>query len=60
MRAAIEGGRLDPQRFANYLKLGDEVAGAADRLAHRRAQSVDKKAPGKPPTGKPDNRNGKR
>src|SRR5690606_23466002 len=37
VRAAIEGGRLDPQRFANYLKLGDEVAGAADRLAHRRA-----------------------
>ena len=60
VRAAIEGGRLDPQRFANYLKLGDEVAGAADRLAHRRAQSVDKKAPGKPPTGKPDNRNVKR
>ena len=30
MRAAIEAGELDPQRFANYLKLRDEVAGAAD------------------------------
>lgn len=52
VRTAIEGGKLDPQRFANYLKLGDEVAGAADRLAHRRAENTDTKVAGKAP-GKP-------
>lgn len=43
VRAAIEAGKLDPQRFANYLKLSDEVAGAANRLATRRAQKADEK-----------------
>jgi ribosome biogenesis GTPase len=43
VRAAIEAGRLDPQRFANYRKLDEEVAGAADRLASRRAQQGEKK-----------------
>jgi ribosome biogenesis GTPase len=38
VRAAVEGGTLDPGRLANFLKLRDEVAGAADRLAARRAQ----------------------
>ena len=36
VRAAIEAGTLDPERYANYLKLRDEVAGAADRLAQRK------------------------
>ncbi|MEI2456940.1 ribosome small subunit-dependent GTPase A [Lysobacter firmicutimachus] len=47
VRAAIEGGRLDPQRFANYLKLREEVAGAANKLANRRAQKADEKVLGK-------------
>ncbi|MDI9237789.1 ribosome small subunit-dependent GTPase A [Lysobacter sp. LF1] len=47
VREAIEGGKLDPQRFANYLKLSDEVAGAANRLAHRRAQKAEEKVVGK-------------
>lgn len=47
VRAAIEAGRLDPQRFANYLKLRDEVAGAANKLANRRAQKSEEKILGK-------------
>ena len=47
VRAAIEAGKLDPQRFANYLKLSDEVAGAANRLATRRAQKAEEKVQGK-------------
>jgi ribosome biogenesis GTPase len=47
VRAAIESGKLDPQRFANYLKLSDEVAGAANKLANRRAQKADEKVQGK-------------
>ena len=41
VRAAIDSGALDPERYANYLKLRDEVAGAADRLATRLAQKSD-------------------
>ncbi|MGY0559064.1 ribosome small subunit-dependent GTPase A [Lysobacter sp. A421] len=40
IRAAIEAGKLDPRRFTNYLKLEEEVAGAAEKLAARRAQNV--------------------
>lgn len=47
VRAAIEAGKLDPQRFANYLKLGEEVAGAANKLANRRAQKAKEKVQGK-------------
>jgi len=36
VRAALESGELDPGRLANYLKLRDEVAGAAAILARRR------------------------
>ncbi|HYG07279.1 MAG TPA: ribosome small subunit-dependent GTPase A [Stenotrophomonas sp.] len=57
VRAAIERGELDPARLANYFKLRDEVAGAADKLATRLAQkaaaSVPKKPPHKRPEGKP-------
>lgn len=52
VRAAIEGGRLDPQRFASYHKLGGEVAGAADQLAQRQAQNTTTKPTGRP-NGKP-------
>lgn len=47
VRAAIEAGALDPDRFANYLKLRDEVAGAADQLATRLAQKADARVQGK-------------
>ena len=49
VRAAIEVGQLDPARLGHYLKLRDEVAGAADRLAARLAQNAAAKAPGKSP-----------
>ncbi len=52
VRAAIEAGKLDPQRFASYHKLGGEVAGAADQLAQRQAQNTATKPAGRP-TGKP-------
>lgn len=47
VRDAIEAGRLDPQRFANYRKLSQEVAGAADKLAGRRADNAAAKVLGK-------------
>lgn len=49
VRAAIEAGTLDPQRFASYEKLGGEIAGAATRLATRVAE----KASGKTSAGRP-------
>ena len=59
VRAAIQGGTLDSQRFANYLKLRDEVAGAADRLATRLAQKGDAKVQGKAPGKRTDDRRGR-
>ncbi len=53
LRAAVEAGALDPARLANYFKLRDEVAGAADRLASRMAQKADAR-PGKPAPGRND------
>jgi len=47
VRAAIAAGTLDPERYANYLKLRDEVAGAANKLATRLAQKADEKVGGK-------------
>src|SRR5690606_19499502 len=47
VRAAVEDGRLDPGRVAHYLKLREEVAGAAERLAQRRAQKADTRGPGR-------------
>ena len=35
VRAALEGGELDPARWQNYLKLRDELAAAADTLESR-------------------------
>ena len=60
VRAAIEAGTLDPQRFANYLKLRDEVAGAAGKLATRLAQKADAKGPGKPSAKHSGDRHGRR
>ena len=45
VRAAIERGDLDLRRFANYLKLRDEVAGAAATLAVRQAQKGEARKP---------------
>jgi ribosome biogenesis GTPase / thiamine phosphate phosphatase len=59
VRAAIEAGTLDPQRFANYLKLRDEVAGAADKLATRLAQKAGEKVQGKAPNKRPDGKYGR-
>jgi ribosome biogenesis GTPase len=47
VRAAIEAGKLDPQRFANFLKLSGEVADAANKAANRRAQKTEEKVAGK-------------
>jgi len=47
VRAAIEAGTLDPNRFANFLKLRDEVAGAADKLATRLQQKSSDKVQNK-------------
>jgi ribosome biogenesis GTPase len=45
VRIAVEAGELDSARLANYLKLRDEVASAAGKLAQRLAQN---KLPRKP------------
>ena len=47
VRAAIERGEVDAQRVANFLKLSDEVAGAANKLATRLAQKADAKVQNK-------------
>ena len=44
VRAAIRAGTLAPERYGNFLKLRDEVAGAASKLETRRAQSEEKVA----------------
>ena len=47
VRAAIERGEVDAQRVANFLKLSEEVAGAANKLATRLAQKADAKVQNK-------------
>lgn len=47
VRAAIARGDLDEERFLNYLKLRDEVAAAAGKLAARLAQKAEAKVQGK-------------
>lgn len=47
VRAALESGALDPERYANYRKLGGELAIAADQLAHRLAQRAEARVQGK-------------
>lgn len=56
VRAALEAGTLDRARFANYMKLRDEVAGAAGQLASRLAQKSGTRAPAK----RVDDRHGRR
>lgn len=59
VRAAIETGKLDPDRYAHYLKLRDEVAGAADKLAARLAQKANAKVQGKALNKRLDEKYGK-
>ncbi|WP_297830169.1 ribosome small subunit-dependent GTPase A [Thermomonas sp.] len=47
VRAAIESGELEAARLANFLKLCDEVAGAADRQAARLLQKAESRIQGK-------------
>lgn len=55
LREAVEGGDLDPARFANYLKLRDELAAAAQVLEARLAKPAEvKKAPKRPSTRRSD------
>lgn len=60
VRAAIEAGSLDPQRYANYVKLSSEVAGAAHKLALRQTQNAADKIQGKPVNKRLDDRYGRR
>lgn len=60
VRDAIEAGTLDPHRFANYLKLRDEVAGAANQLATRLSQKSGAKVQGKALNKRLDEKYGKR
>jgi ribosome biogenesis GTPase / thiamine phosphate phosphatase len=59
VRAAIDAGTLAAARYAHYLKLRDEVAGAANKLATRLAQQSDAKAPGKPSSKRSDEKYGR-
>ncbi len=59
VRAALESGTLDPARLANYLKLRDEVAGAADKLATRLVQNATAKTGSKPRHKPSDDRYGR-
>ena len=60
MRAAIEAGTQDRARVANYLKLRDEVAGAADRLATRLAQKAETRGQGKVTRRRPEGKSPRR
>jgi ribosome biogenesis GTPase len=60
IRAAIDAGTLDRARFANHLKLRDEVAGAANVLATRLAQKSDARVQGKALNKRLDDKYGKR
>lgn len=55
VRAAVEAGTLSAARLGSYLKLRDELSGAAGQLASRMAQKTESR-----PTGKPAPRSGGR
>ncbi len=59
VRAAIADGRLDAGRLANYRKLSEEVAGAAQVLAARQAAGRPQ-PPGRRPPPRPGGRPGRR
>lgn len=55
VRAAVEAGTLSAARLGSYLKLRDELSGAAGQLASRMAQKTESR-----PTGKPAPKSGGR
>jgi ribosome biogenesis GTPase / thiamine phosphate phosphatase len=59
IRAALVAGALEPARLANYLKLRDELAGAADKLATRVVQNAIAKTGSKPRHKPSDDRYGR-
>ncbi|MFT4178161.1 MAG: ribosome small subunit-dependent GTPase A [Thermomonas sp.] len=59
VRAAVERGEVDGGRVANFLKLGAEVAGAANQLATRLAQKADARVQGKALNKRLDEKYGK-
>lgn len=60
VRAAVERGELDGERVANFLKLSDEVAGAANQLATRLAQKAEARVQGKALGKRLDDKYGRR
>ena len=60
VREAVERGAIDADRVANFLKLGEEVAGAANQLATRLAQKAEARVQGKAPGKRLDEKHGKR
>jgi ribosome biogenesis GTPase len=61
IQAAIENGQLDDSRLQSYLKLRDEVAAAAAKLAQRQAeQAVERKGTGRGAQWRPVNKNKRR
>lgn len=60
VRAAVQAGSVDARRVSNFLKLRDEVAGAAGKLAARRAQKPGDKQQGRPQDRRQDDKYGKR
>jgi ribosome biogenesis GTPase len=60
VRAALEAGTLARERYAHYLKLRDEVAGAAGKLAARQAtQKGEDKTATRTPGKRPDQKYGR-
>lgn len=59
VRAAVEAGALDAARVGNFLKLGAEVAGAANQLATRLAQKAEARVQGKALGKRPDEKYGR-
>ncbi|MBS7458253.1 ribosome small subunit-dependent GTPase A [Coralloluteibacterium stylophorae] len=60
VRAALEAGELDPGRYANYLKLRDELAAGAGQRAQRAAQRAEERVQGKALGRRPADRHGRR
>lgn len=47
VRTALQSGELDSERYANYLKLQGELAGAVDSLAVQQARKAEARVQGK-------------
>jgi ribosome biogenesis GTPase / thiamine phosphate phosphatase len=60
VRAALESGALEPQRWANYRKLQDELAHAGQSLAAQRERRANDKVLNKALGKRPSDRTGRR